>query len=134
MKVEPSKLYAAWQGFSTTIEGVPYTFPRGTRLKGSHPAVRKMGADAFVEDGTPEPEWPHVLDDVVEAADEAARQQDPKRPESPLLSRPLRDFVRVTWQLALPDGQVFRVGELVPSDHWAVLARPEAFGPVLVRG
>lgn len=53
-KPEADKLYVCWQGFA----GDQFACPRGTRLRGDHPLVRKF-FERFVEDGTPEWEWPH---------------------------------------------------------------------------
>jgi hypothetical protein len=35
----PDEIVRAWQAFSADYEGLPYTVPRGTRLRGDHPAV-----------------------------------------------------------------------------------------------
>ena len=60
-KVRRDKTYIAWQPASGTFDGVPVTVRRGERVTGNHPLVRALGPGAFVEDGTPEVDWPSVF-------------------------------------------------------------------------
>jgi hypothetical protein len=71
---DPGLVYVAWQSGSVEVDGVPYNFRTGERLRGDQPAVQ--GAPrCFVPDGTPEHERPSAIGLHIERR-EAARPPD----------------------------------------------------------
>src|SRR6266550_583643 len=83
-KPDPNKIYVAWTGFA--VEGVPGVTPKGTRLRGSAPAVQRA-FQFFVEDGTPSGEWPSEFDRGVqesERTDRADRAAAARREAPPI--------------------------------------------------
>jgi hypothetical protein len=78
MRVDPTKLYIAWQSIAGDVDGVPYAVERGAKLPGSHPLVRHAGAGAFVPDGTLPADWPTIYDVVVEMG-----ESEPPAPPPP---------------------------------------------------
>jgi len=76
VKFRDDEIVIAWQSFTT--EGVPETITRGSRLRGRHPAVKKC-PQYFVEDGTPEGEWPSVHAGAVATSMALAEQQRTER-------------------------------------------------------
>jgi hypothetical protein len=83
-KVDPAKIYISWQTFAS--EGFDGVIRRGDRLRGTHPAVKRW-PQFFVEDGTPEGEWPGLLDGTEEQLApmyaERAAEQERKYPTIP---------------------------------------------------
>lgn len=72
-KPDPNATYVTWQGAALSDPDV--TLPRGTRLKGDHPAVQKAFW-LFVEDGTLAEDAPSELDHAM-ALREAAQAAEP---------------------------------------------------------
>lgn len=74
-KPDPDAVYVAWQG--AALPDPDITLPKGSRLKGDHPAVRN-NSWLFVEDGALDEDAPHELDHAI-ALGEAAQAALPDR-------------------------------------------------------
>ncbi len=73
---DPNAIYVTTQSVAIDVDGVPYVFKHGERLRGSHPAVARLGLGAVVPDGTPESEWPSEIDAAIATLDaELAAEQ-----------------------------------------------------------
>lgn len=83
-KFKDDEVVVSWQTFAG--EGIDEVIKRGTRLRGAHPAVRRW-PQFFVADGTPEKEWPGLLDATIEhsqkVAAERAAENERKYPTIP---------------------------------------------------
>ncbi len=66
---DPNAIYVTTQSVAIDVDGVPYVFKHGERLRGSHPAVARLGLGAVVPDGTPESEWPSEIDAAIATLD-----------------------------------------------------------------
>jgi hypothetical protein len=64
-KAADDQIFVAWQAGCCEVDGTPYSWSKGARLRGDHPAVTHVGETAFVADGTPVNEWPSVMDHAV---------------------------------------------------------------------
>lgn len=133
MRIDPSKFYRAWQGAAIDADGEQFAFDRGTRLRGDHAAVKRLGAGAFVEDGTPENEWPSVFDDVIAMA-EAASPPVPQAPPPRIdPATPLSALVACSRGILSSKAGTAREGAIHLADDAIVLAVPEAFMPLSER-
>jgi hypothetical protein len=77
-RIKSNGIYVAWQPTIGTVDGVPVTVRRGQRVRGDHPLVVALRAEAFVEEGTPEADWPSVFAETgrMIARDETDRRSD----------------------------------------------------------
>jgi hypothetical protein len=66
--IDPDKVYISWQGFAGPGPGM--IAKRGQKFRGSAEIVQRW-PHLFVEDGTPESEWPSVYHAAI--ADDNAR-------------------------------------------------------------
>src|SRR5215207_11456700 len=65
---DANAVYVSWQSGSVDVDGVPYSFHTGERLRGDNPAVQ-AAFWAFVPDGSPEGERPNAFTQIVARAD-----------------------------------------------------------------
>lgn len=130
-KPDPTKIYVAWQGFTTEVDGEQYVFERGTRLRGSHPAVKRMGEAAFVPDGVPPSEWPSVFDAVVAAAEAKPAPPKPKPRIDP--STPIGELLICIRGITMSKAGPCAEGYLVTRDHPLAKVAPECFASLTER-
>ena len=123
-------MYVAWQGGAVTIEGTPYAFATGTRLRG-YRVVRLFGPEAFVLDGTPADEMPSVFDEMVRRSDEAgaaAASAEPGPSIDPATTlADLRICVRAVLHSTVG---TIQEGSIVTATDPRVEAVPEVFDPL----
>ena len=138
-KADPEAIYVAWQGASGDIDGAQYVVQRGTRLKGSHPFVRHMGSAAFVEDGTPENEWPHVIDGAVDQGEarglEEAKERAKAAAKAPSIPPNTRvsELMQCTQTISMSKAGSCSEGTVLLRSDPRVRLVPEAFRPLLER-
>ena len=60
-----TELYVAYQGGCMSADGGEFAWQAGDRFQAEHPVVKRLGATAFVPDGTPADEIPNLFVDVV---------------------------------------------------------------------
>ncbi len=125
--IDPSQVYVSWQGCAWR----EYSISADTRLRGSHPMVRALGAAVFVPDGTPPDEMPHPLDGVIAAADAAAPPPPPPARISP--DTRLDDLRVCTTEILDSVEGPCRAGRIVHKGDPLVAAAPSAFEPLLGR-
>jgi hypothetical protein len=123
-------LVVAWQGGAVDIDGRPYVFERGRRLRGDHPVVKALGEGAFVLDGTPDDEMPSAVDELVRADDEAARAVKPKAPPRIDPATPLRDLLVCRRAVTMSEAGACARGAIVLADDPIVALAPDAFRPL----
>jgi hypothetical protein len=125
-KIDPQKIYVAWQGFSTTLpDGTPFAAQTGTRLRGSHPAVRHVGEQAFVEDGTLSDEIPTAVG--VVAAMNITPDPAPVGVVLEQLSGPGVVESTEDWQFG---HELVSKGQRLRDSHPLVRQYPDCFRPV----
>jgi hypothetical protein len=124
-------LVVAWQGGAVDIDGRPYVFERGKRLRGDHPVVKALGEAAFVLDGTPADEMPSVVDELVRADDEAARAVKAKAPPRIDPATPLRDLLVCRRAITMSKAGTCAQGAIVLVDDPIVALAPDAFRPLV---
>ena len=123
-KPDPDKIYIAWQGGAVD----EYVIGKGTRLRGDHPAVKRMGEAMFVEDGTPESEWPTSYDGVIS---DAEAKPAPPKPQPKVDDRlPLREFVRAVQGILTSKWGSIAEGTVIHQSDPRALNMPEAFRPL----
>ncbi|MBA3690364.1 MAG: hypothetical protein H0W82_02985 [Actinobacteria bacterium] len=125
--IAPNEIAVAWQGASWG----EYSIQAGTRLRGSHPMVRALGAAVFVPDGTPVSEMPHPLDAVIAEADAVVAPPPPPPRISP--DTALGDLAICTTEVFSSAEGPCRAGRIVHKGDPLVAAAPTAFAPLLTR-
>ncbi len=132
MRIDPAAVYVCWMSTAWST----YVVQRGQRLRGDHPAVQHLGADAFVPDGTLESEAPsrwlaasgsELAARAAEAPPESAAP--PRIPASTPLSALWVCNVAVVASSAGPCPEGWIVAE---GDPWLTVA-PDAFVPLANR-
>jgi hypothetical protein len=113
----------AWQAFAIDVDGFPFTFKTGARLRGNHPAVR-AAPWAWVADGTPASEWPSVFEQSIEFP-----QPEPhiRILESIPPERAVRARQSFTFDVHGVAGSTVRQGQLLDMDDPIVQSNPELF-------
>jgi hypothetical protein len=126
-KFAPTDVVVAWQSGATD----DYAWRKGERLHGTHPAVEKMGAAAFVADGTPESEWPSMFDAIV-ADNEAEAKRAPK-PAKPHFDAkaPIGEFLIAHVGVIASKAGAIPEGTVVHRDDPRAKAVPEVFSPLI---
>lgn len=137
LRIARDKVAVAWQGATGVVDGVPYAVQRGTRLKGAHPFVRYMGSAAFVEDGTPESEWPTYLDAAValgeaRGVEEAQLRAEAaaKRPTIPA-NTPISALVQCVQGITASKAGTCAEGTVLFATDPLVRIAPAAFRPLV---
>jgi hypothetical protein len=104
---DPNLVYVSWQSGSVDVDGTPYSFVTGERLRGDSPAV-KAAFWCFVPDGTPDGEMPSAFSQVVELADAARAAPDFELTLAGALPTPLaiEDTIRLTRTVRVRGGYV----------------------------
>lgn len=122
-KIDPKKIYRAFQPASTIVDGRPFAITTETRLRGDHPAVRNCGREVFIEADTPDDELPGVFHFV------SPPPPDPN--PIPILETRHRAKRRVSVDVD-GDHRSVRKGELLEPGDLVVGLVPDAFETITV--
>lgn len=106
--IDPAKVYIAWQSFGHA--DIPNVIQRGTRLRGNDKIVQKCFQN-FVEDGTPESEWPNMWDSIIkhDAAIDAAYRAEQALKAPPEIPADKRVIATETFRAG---GRTFAKGQI----------------------
>jgi hypothetical protein len=109
------EILVAWQA-GTTGE---FSWQKGDRLRSDHPAVKLLGRNAFVPDGTPDNELPHPFEGAIAASVESGREMV-QRTKTPMARAKRRVTVEVDGEpREISKGDLLEVGDslvaLIPA-------------------